>query len=315
MRGPRSTRSPTKTAVRPSGWRARRRSSSATCVAELARAALELVAAAVDVADDVERAVLVAPVVPQPLASIVGRVDLLGRVRGRGRARNPRACSRCSERRSSRALVADDVRAEVAVGPLAVALVAEPLRQVEARSRPAGSGARGRARRAARGPRAARSSHRPPSAGRAASACAAMKWSSSNASSVARLVVLVVGDEPAAGVRREDLGRQEVLARERRLARAGRADQHDERELGDRRGRAWCSAALEHRHLRRRRRRSASSGPTGRKRDRVAVRPATAPRPSPRTRARVHSKRWSRWRNSPGGQRRRTARCTRRSAS
>ena len=66
-RGPRSTRSPTKTAFRPSGMaidRARRRARSPSrrstdLVAERREQRLQLVAAAVDVADDVERAVFV----------------------------------------------------------------------------------------------------------------------------------------------------------------------------------------------------------------------------------------------------------------
>ena len=45
-----------------------------------------------------------------------------------------------------------------------------------------------------------------------------------------RLIVLVVADHPPAGVGREDLGRQEVLAGERALARAAGADQDDEAE-------------------------------------------------------------------------------------
>ena len=49
-----------------------------------------------------------------------------------------------------------------------------------------------------------------------------------------RLVVLVVADHAPAGVRREDLGGQEVLAGERALARPAGADQDDEGELGDR---------------------------------------------------------------------------------
>ena len=68
-----------------------------------------------------------------------------------------------------------------------------------------------------------------------------------------RLVGLVVGDQAAAMVRRDHLGRQEMLRRKGRLARAGRADQHDQREIGDfdvefvgRR------SSREHRHLRRR---------------------------------------------------------------
>jgi hypothetical protein len=49
-----------------------------------------------------------------------------------------------------------------------------------------------------------------------------------------RLVVLVVGDQATADVGRHDLGRLEVAGRERRLARARRADERDEREVGDR---------------------------------------------------------------------------------
>ena len=48
------------------------------------------------------------------------------------------------------------------------------------------------------------------------------------------LVVLVVGDQAAAEVGREHLGRREVLAREGRLAGPGGADQDDEGELGRR---------------------------------------------------------------------------------
>ena len=47
------------------------------------------------------------------------------------------------------------------------------------------------------------------------------------------LIVLVVGDKRAAEVGGDDLGRQEVLSGERRLAAAGRADEEDERELRD----------------------------------------------------------------------------------
>ena len=46
-----------------------------------------------------------------------------------------------------------------------------------------------------------------------------------------------------------------------------------------------------------------SSGPIGAKRDRVAEARRRRRRPRLRTRARVHSKRWSRWRKRPGGQR------------
>jgi hypothetical protein len=48
-----------------------------------------------------------------------------------------------------------------------------------------------------------------------------------------RLVVRIVADQAPAGVRGQDFRRQEVLARERALARPARADQDDERQLGD----------------------------------------------------------------------------------
>lgn len=48
-----------------------------------------------------------------------------------------------------------------------------------------------------------------------------------------RLVILVIGDQATACVRREDLRGLEVLAREGRLARARRAHEHNERKLRD----------------------------------------------------------------------------------
>ena len=108
-----------------------------------------------------------------------------------------------------------------------------------------------RARPAGFGPRAARWWRRPPSAAAARAACAAMKCSTSNASLGRGLVVLVVGDQAAAEVRREDLGRQEVRAGERDLAGAAGADQDDEARGSI--GRSVASAhRREHRHLRRR---------------------------------------------------------------
>lgn len=47
------------------------------------------------------------------------------------------------------------------------------------------------------------------------------------------LIVLVVADHATAGVRRENLGGQEMLAGKRTLAGAAGADQDDERQVGD----------------------------------------------------------------------------------
>src|SRR5262249_14292113 len=65
-----------------------------------------------------------------------------------------------------------------------------------------------------------------------------------------RLVGLVVGHQPAEEVGRQHLGRPEVLAGERGLAAAGRADQHDQAELGQRDGahagtRGWGGSPAE----------------------------------------------------------------------
>lgn len=49
-----------------------------------------------------------------------------------------------------------------------------------------------------------------------------------------RLVVLVVGDNAAACVRRNDLSREKMLAGKRRLAGPGYSDEDDERDLRDR---------------------------------------------------------------------------------
>lgn len=47
------------------------------------------------------------------------------------------------------------------------------------------------------------------------------------------LIVLIVGDETSAVVRRQHLGLFEVLARERRLAGARHSDKYDQRKLRD----------------------------------------------------------------------------------
>ena len=128
--GPRSTRSPTNTARRPVGRRAPTRRRASTLVAELAQQLVELVVAAVDVADDVERAVLGAAVGPQRRALDLGRLDLLGDAQ-HADAAEALALQALQRAAQLRALLADDVRAEVAVRPRAVALLADRLGQVE----------------------------------------------------------------------------------------------------------------------------------------------------------------------------------------
>jgi hypothetical protein len=55
------------------------------------------------------------------------------------------------------------------------------------------------------------------------------------------LVVLVVGDEAAADVRGDDLGRDEVAGGEARLSRAGQADERDQAQLGEAHGRVGAA--------------------------------------------------------------------------
>src|SRR5262249_53867277 len=99
-------------------------------IAELAEEREELVEAAVDVADDVERSALVAQVVAQRLARDRRRRDLLRRGEDEDVAK---AFAREAAERAPRLLdvVLDDPRPEGAVGPRAIALDADPLRQVE----------------------------------------------------------------------------------------------------------------------------------------------------------------------------------------
>ena len=176
MRGPRSTRSPTKTALRPSGCGVRGAAVSVAVgrrdrVAELLEQRHQLVEAAVDVADDVERAVLVACGRSRAAArSIVGRVDLLGRLQDEDVAE---ALALQAAQRAAQllALVADDVRAEVAVGPRRGCAPGRAARAGRARSPPAARGTRAPARPAACAPPAGRWSRRPRSAARAPAAC------------------------------------------------------------------------------------------------------------------------------------------------
>ena len=123
---------------------------------------------------------------------------------------------------SLRALLADDVRAEVAVGPRAVALLADRLGQVEDDRDREEVVLAGQLAAAACAPSAARWSRRPRSAAAAPAACAAMKLRTAKASRGRRLVVFVVGDEAAAEVRGDHLGRREVAGGEGALAASPR---------------------------------------------------------------------------------------------
>src|SRR5690606_26131481 len=91
---------------------------------------LELVRAAVHIADDVERTVLVRAIVPERHALHRDGIDLLGALED---VYVPKAFLVESPDRPAQIsrLRADDVRAEVPVGARPVSLVAQPLRHVE----------------------------------------------------------------------------------------------------------------------------------------------------------------------------------------
>ena len=152
--------------------------------------------------------------------SIDGRVDLLRRLRGRATWRKPSRSEAAQRAAQLAALVADDVRAEVAVRPRAVALLADALGQVEHdRDRQHVVLARQRDERLARlGLHVRRVDDGQQS--RARGACAAMKCSTSKASSVADWSFSSSETSPRQKSDESDLGRLEVRARERRLAAA-----------------------------------------------------------------------------------------------
>ena len=119
--------------------------------------------------------------------------------------------------------------------------------------------------------------------------------STSNASSVAAWSFGSSATIAAAGVGGDHLGRQEVLRRERRLAGAARADQHD--EAGDRASSIVIARTPPSGSAGRARRPPGRPGRSGR-RSRAG---GDAAPPRPGTRRGVHSKRWSRWRSAPAG--------------
>ena len=131
-----------------------------------------------------------------------------------------------------RLLVAHDVRAEVTCGPIAVPLVAEPLRQVEHDGYRQAVVLPGELdeRLASLGLHVRGIDDREPPQRQPLGGDEPQHLESLNRD---RLVVLVVADHGPAGVGREDLGRLEVPARERALARSAGANQDDEAEAGD----------------------------------------------------------------------------------
>ena len=200
-------------------------------VAELVQQLLELGPAAVHVADDVEGAPFRSQIVKQFGPGEGGRLYLVGGVQ---HVHGAETLARQALEVPAQllALAADHVRAEVAVGALGVALGAQPLRQVQDdghREHVVLPGDQDQVA-AGLGLHVGRVDH-----GQAAclEALADDEPQQLERGRGGGLVVLVVGDQPAAEVRGDDLGRLEVRAGERRLARSGHADQQDQAQLGD----------------------------------------------------------------------------------
>jgi hypothetical protein len=211
------------------GRRRRRPRGAIDRVAERAEQLDELVDAAVHVADHVERPMVVAPVGPQPRALDRRRVDRLDRVEHADVAK-ALAAERAERLAQLRRVLAHDVEPELPIGAAAVALVAQSGRQIEHdRDRQAVVLARDRDQRLARVRlHVRRVDHCQPVAGQPLA-----REEVDDLERVIRRVAraLVIGHHPAAGVRRDDLGRRKVRARERRLAAPRRADQDDERAV------------------------------------------------------------------------------------
>ncbi len=200
-------------------------------VAQRGQQLLQLGPAAVHVADDVERTRFVALVGVQPGAGDRRRVDLVGAVQHVHGA-EPLAAQAAQAAAQLAALAAQHVRAEVPVLAALVPFRAEVFRQIE----------HDRDRQhvvlAGQGNEVAAGFGLDVGGVDDGEAAGFEPLPGDEAEHLERgrgggLVVLVVGDQAAAEVRGDHLGRLEVGAGERGLARAGHADQDDQAQLGD----------------------------------------------------------------------------------
>ena len=220
-------------------------------VAELAEQRDQLGVAAVDVADHVEGARLGAAIGPERRPSHLQRLDLLRRIQHPDPV-EALAAELLRPALQLRALLAHDVLAELPIGPLPVALHAHRLGQVEDdRHREevvlAGQLEQRLARRALH---VGRVDHGDP---RLRQPLGGDEVEDGEGVGGRRLVVFVVGDEAAAEVRGDHLGRREVAPREGALARARRRRPAPPGSgPGCRCGSARRGSSGEHRHLGRR---------------------------------------------------------------
>ena len=200
-------------------------------VAELAEQRLQLDAAAVDVADDIERAVLVAQVVVQRRPGDPDAGDLVDPAQ---RVHGAEALTLQPLEPTAQlvALSAHDRRTEVALGAGGVALQADVLRDVQDdrhRQHVVRPG-HGDELLAGLGLDVRRVDDGEAAPGQPDADDVVQQVERGRCRG---LVVLVVGHEAAAEVRGDDLGRPEVGAAERRLARSAHPDEDDEAELRD----------------------------------------------------------------------------------
>ncbi|RFC52734.1 MAG: hypothetical protein DVB22_000317 [Verrucomicrobia bacterium] len=198
-------------------------------VAEIPEERDEFIVAAMDIADDVERTVVVAPVVPERLALDDGGVDFFRRLEDMN---GPEALTLEPAERTFELLrlLPDDMCAEVAVGPNLVAVLGDALGEVE-------HDGDGKAVKLACELHERFAGIRLDIGGIDHDELACGKPfprdEVEHFEGVAGggLRVLVIGDEPAAIIRGEDFGGFEVAACERAFACAGDTDEHDEREI------------------------------------------------------------------------------------
>ena len=201
-------------------------------VAEQAQQRLQLVGAAVDIADDVERPAVVALVAPQAHALEGGGVDGVGAFEAVdvGEALALQAAQRAAQ---LGALLPHDVRAEIAPG--VVPLLAGLLGHVQHDGHGQGVEAPGQLdeRLAGLGLHIGGVDDREFAASQPLGSDEMQRLESVPGRA---LVGLVVADHGAEGVGRKHLRRGEVLAREGRFARARCPHQHDQAQLGDGKG-------------------------------------------------------------------------------
>nr|WP_276602773.1 hypothetical protein [Nannocystis pusilla] len=225
-------------------------------VAQPAEQRQQLVEAAVDVADDVERPAVLAAVAPQPRPLDRRRLDLLAAQHVH--VTKTLALQLAQRLAQQAALLADQRRSERTIAALLRPLEAHLRRHVEHdRHRHRVLLARQRQHRLARlGLHVGRVDHRQQPA---VEPLAGDREQQLERVAGRLLIVLVVGHQAAAEVGRQHLGRLEVLARECGLARAAGPDHRHHRELRDhershRRNTPICVGAPS----------SGSTGPTGR---------------------------------------------------